>query len=266
MSRGYRIPSHPFSQTFGFCGSNDKDHTPGADAQQPRAPPRDERPLILAERFHTRLCKSFRKSGTCEYGAFCMFAHGKARLRTVDANVRDGLTTTEAIRAWQRARAAEAAAEELKLLPFENGTVGRVEAEHLSVGVPLTFENSASELPSAGVALDLPAVINAAIASDSPGLPSSGDTMSTGRPNNTTRVYRHDPYRVRVLTDTARALLRRALVSTTSDGVGMPVDPPSPSMSAASTTTIEAGGNRRQKYQHLPYDAVPVSLGPVMLP
>jgi len=212
--------------------------------KQSRRPPRDERPLILAERFHTRLCKSFRKSGTCEYGAFCMFAHGKARLRTVDANVRDGLTTTEAIRAWQRACAAEAAAEELKRLPLETATVGR------PVTSPTTAENSASELPSAldrrGHGPISPDTVTAANAGESPLLPPSAHTVSTPRPINT-RVYRHNPYGLAELP-----------ITVVSDSRPLAAD-------GRSVAVCHCVARSHHTFQHRPYAAVPVSRGPVML-
>jgi hypothetical protein len=59
---------------------------------------------IIAECFKTRLCKTFRKTGRCEYAAYCMFAHGTEDLRTTDWNAADGLVSESAVKKWQRAQ------------------------------------------------------------------------------------------------------------------------------------------------------------------
>jgi hypothetical protein len=57
---------------------------------------------ILAERFKTKLCRTFSDTGSCPYEERCMFAHGEANLRTKEMNLADKLTTEEAIRNFQQ--------------------------------------------------------------------------------------------------------------------------------------------------------------------
>jgi len=58
---------------------------------------------ILAERFKTRLCYNYIRTGSCPYESRCMFAHGEPELRTTEQNMDDGLYTEEAIKSYQRA-------------------------------------------------------------------------------------------------------------------------------------------------------------------
>ena len=58
---------------------------------------------ILAERFKTRLCYNYIRTGNCPYESRCMFAHGEPELRTTEQNMNDGLYTEEAIKSYQRA-------------------------------------------------------------------------------------------------------------------------------------------------------------------
>lgn len=57
---------------------------------------------ILSERFKTKQCAKFAVDGHCPYVHRCMFAHGEHDLRTAEENIRDGLVTDEAIKAYQR--------------------------------------------------------------------------------------------------------------------------------------------------------------------
>jgi hypothetical protein len=57
---------------------------------------------ILAERFKTKLCRTFSDTGSCPYEERCMFAHGEANLRTKEMNLADKLTTEDAIRNFQQ--------------------------------------------------------------------------------------------------------------------------------------------------------------------
>jgi hypothetical protein len=57
---------------------------------------------ILAERFKTKLCRTFSDTGSCPYEERCMFAHGEAKLRTKEMNLMDKLTTEDAIRNFQQ--------------------------------------------------------------------------------------------------------------------------------------------------------------------
>jgi hypothetical protein len=59
---------------------------------------------ILAERFKTKMCQNYEKTGVCPYEVRCMFAHGPGDLRTKEMNYRDRLTTDEAIKNYQRVR------------------------------------------------------------------------------------------------------------------------------------------------------------------
>jgi hypothetical protein len=57
---------------------------------------------ILAERFKTKLCRTFSDTGSCPYEERCMFAHGEAKLRTKEMNLAAKLTTEDAIRNFQQ--------------------------------------------------------------------------------------------------------------------------------------------------------------------
>jgi hypothetical protein len=61
---------------------------------------------VIASRFKTKLCDHYQLNGECIFAHRCMFAHGEEDLRTTEMNLRDGLTTEEAIRALQQARLA----------------------------------------------------------------------------------------------------------------------------------------------------------------
>lgn len=56
----------------------------------------------LAERYKTKMCANYMRSGTCPYDVRCDFAHGEEDLHTVDVNRKLGLTTREAIKLRQR--------------------------------------------------------------------------------------------------------------------------------------------------------------------
>lgn len=58
---------------------------------------------VLASRFRTKLCANYvDNGGWCPYESRCMFAHGEQELRTAEMNLRDGLVTEEAIKAFKR--------------------------------------------------------------------------------------------------------------------------------------------------------------------
>jgi hypothetical protein len=61
----------------------------------------DPHSSILAERFKTRSCENFKRHGECSFAHRCMFAHGEEELRTTEMNLRDNLTTEEAIKTFQ---------------------------------------------------------------------------------------------------------------------------------------------------------------------
>jgi hypothetical protein len=56
---------------------------------------------IVADRFKTRSCENFKRYGECTFAHRCMFAHGEEDLRTTEMNLRDDLTTEEAIKTFQ---------------------------------------------------------------------------------------------------------------------------------------------------------------------
>ena len=58
---------------------------------------------VLADRFKTRPCANYEATGACPYAHRCMFAHGPHEARTAEENVRDGLFTEEAIKAFRQA-------------------------------------------------------------------------------------------------------------------------------------------------------------------
>ena len=57
---------------------------------------------VLAERYKTKMCRNYLQTGECPYETRCMFAHGDHEFRTCEMNIRDGLVTEEAIKAFQR--------------------------------------------------------------------------------------------------------------------------------------------------------------------
>jgi hypothetical protein len=61
----------------------------------------DHKPL-LAERFKTKMCRSYERTGSCPYVHRCMFAHGDHELRNKAMNLADGLVTEEAIKYFKR--------------------------------------------------------------------------------------------------------------------------------------------------------------------
>jgi hypothetical protein len=65
--------------------------------------PDDDHKPILAERFKTKMCRSYERTGSCPYVHRCMFAHGDHELRNKDMNLADGLVTEEAIKLFKRA-------------------------------------------------------------------------------------------------------------------------------------------------------------------
>lgn len=58
--------------------------------------------VCIAERFKTKMCRNWTLTQACPYEQRCMFAHGDAELRTKDMNLRDELTTDEAVKQFQR--------------------------------------------------------------------------------------------------------------------------------------------------------------------
>jgi hypothetical protein len=69
----------------------------------------DSKP-ILAERFKTKMCRTFTETGVCPYEARCMFAHGVSDIRSKEMNLAAGLTTETAIRAFLASKSTGTAA------------------------------------------------------------------------------------------------------------------------------------------------------------
>jgi len=191
------------------------------------ADPESNKAEIIAERFKTRLCKSYRKSGECPYFHRCMFAHGKDDIRTTEQNVAAGLVTENAVKAWQRARqkeaekaekaaaraAAKAAAEEEKRQKAEAAAAAAAAAaeEELREREAATTED-ASPLPAlvnevmaaehsaspvqAGCADPLVAAFTAPTdgAVKAPATRSASVSPKTTGSSTPVRRYRHDPY------------------------------------------------------------------------
>lgn len=57
---------------------------------------------VLAERYKSKMCRNYLEMGECPYETRCMFAHGDHELRSCEMNIRDGLISEEAIKAFQR--------------------------------------------------------------------------------------------------------------------------------------------------------------------
>lgn len=93
----------------GMCDSAAMDHSSNSAAFLSRASMSDVETVnaadgdkhILANRYKTKMCKNFITTGSCPYEMRCMFAHGEYELRTSKDNLRDGLTSEEAIRRFQ---------------------------------------------------------------------------------------------------------------------------------------------------------------------
>lgn len=64
---------------------------------------------VIAERFRTKLCSKWvENGGWCPYESRCMFAHGERELRTTEMNLKEGLTSEEAIRRFKAQLKAQA--------------------------------------------------------------------------------------------------------------------------------------------------------------
>jgi hypothetical protein len=60
-------------------------------------------PMLMGDvlSFKTRMCKNYAEAGSCRYGARCRFAHGDSDMRTQENNFDDGLTSEQALNAFQ---------------------------------------------------------------------------------------------------------------------------------------------------------------------
>jgi hypothetical protein len=58
--------------------------------------------VVIAKKFRTKMCQNFINTGTCPYLLRCVFAHGEEALRTLEMNLRDNITSEEAVKAFQR--------------------------------------------------------------------------------------------------------------------------------------------------------------------
>lgn len=77
------------------------DVTPFSDAQQDDLQTSKASRAVQPDRYKTSLCNKFCSTGFCPYEERCMFAHGREELRTSEDNLRDGLVTEDAIRAFR---------------------------------------------------------------------------------------------------------------------------------------------------------------------
>jgi hypothetical protein len=100
-----RSPRDAQSGTSKFSSStSDAPLTPDSTTERSATPPPlDAERTILAERFKTKMCRNYERTGACPYVHRCMFAHGDHELRTVEMNLADGLTTEDAIAQFKRA-------------------------------------------------------------------------------------------------------------------------------------------------------------------
>jgi hypothetical protein len=74
-----------------------------ASTRSPSSAGAEHKP-ILAERFKTKMCANYVKTGSCPYEVRCMFAHGEHEMRTKEMNLRDRLVTEDSIKNFQRAK------------------------------------------------------------------------------------------------------------------------------------------------------------------
>eukprot|EP00796_Vickermania_ingenoplastis_P005545 gene5545-4000_t len=91
---------HSFPQSLPTLLSPPMCFVPTSDTVVPVVAPVESKP-VQADRYKTRLCDKFMATGFCPYEVRCMFAHGESELRTAEDNIRDGLVTEEAIRAFR---------------------------------------------------------------------------------------------------------------------------------------------------------------------
>jgi hypothetical protein len=59
-----------------------------------------QRRVHIATLHKTKCCIVYHATGSCTHGASCAFAHGLKELRTQQENLRDGLTSNDAIERW----------------------------------------------------------------------------------------------------------------------------------------------------------------------
>lgn len=146
-----QIPHHHHQNSF----HNYHHHSP--QVQQPQYAPSQQQqqvsgihiPLqderhILAERFKTKVCRNFLTQGFCPYESRCMFAHGDAEMRSADMNIRDGLFTEEAIKAFKRAHRMVERAEASAMLPPPPAYSAAIERDSITNAPAL---NQANALP-----------------------------------------------------------------------------------------------------------------------
>jgi hypothetical protein len=127
---------------------------------------------LLAERFKTKMCRSYERTGSCPYVHRCMFAHGDHELRTPEMNLVDGLVTEEAIK-------------EFKRVNYE----ARCFAEYMANVANFELMSARSHAPPCAAPSDSPSSRSSA-RSDTPRPASASSTASSARRS----VFRHDPY------------------------------------------------------------------------
>jgi hypothetical protein len=105
------LPCHSMAQlaSHQYFTSENSVHTTSASAPYPpTCDPMAAAELLLSQspagRFKTRVCDNFGQFGQCSYEQRCTFAHGEIELRTYDTNVAAGLTTMDAVNAFQRGK------------------------------------------------------------------------------------------------------------------------------------------------------------------
>jgi hypothetical protein len=163
---------------------------------------------ILAERFKTKMCQNYEKTGVCPYECRCMFAHGERDLRTKEMNLFDNLTTDEAIKAFQRARviAAKAAAQKKAT---DQARKEKKKQLHQQGGNPLVGgplppsahggaadDDTVSETGQHSFtsrSFTTPATIPAPLASQDMSMYASPDARGGGLADSS-RSFRHEPY------------------------------------------------------------------------
>jgi hypothetical protein len=177
-------PAHPASPATGATEPVSQDHKP-----------------IHAERFKTKVCANYEKSGKCPYESRCMFAHGEHEMRSKDMNIRDNLVSEDAIRAFQKAatrrRKKAAKVARKRAAAAAKGTAGGVEARLISPFADTNADCDASDSDdSAEDECNISTSLNASRTQIHPAcsFPPLLERLVEVLPLDKVRTYRHDPY------------------------------------------------------------------------
>jgi hypothetical protein len=150
---------------------------------------------ILAERFKTRSCENFKRHGECSFAHRCMFAHGDEDLRTTEMNLRDSLTTEEAIKTFQsECITTLRGAERRRKRNLKKKTKVRAAKDAAALAADDHVLSGIIAMPFPGSVIESSDEDTVSVSSTF--LVVSAETASTDcqRPARPPHRYRHDPY------------------------------------------------------------------------